>query len=52
MTICSLAKAVSKTHDDLLRLALAGISSFLVGESLMLEADVTQATQRLLGLAA
>jgi indole-3-glycerol phosphate synthase len=41
-----------KTHDDLLRLALAGISSFLVGESLMLEADVTQATQRLLGLAA
>ena len=41
-----------KTHADLLRLAQAGINSFLVGESLMLEADVTHATQRLLGLAA
>jgi indole-3-glycerol phosphate synthase len=41
-----------KTHDDLVRLAKAGINSFLVGESLMLEADVTLATQRLLGLAA
>ncbi|TFU06229.1 indole-3-glycerol phosphate synthase TrpC [Polymorphobacter arshaanensis] len=41
-----------KTHGDLLRLAHAGINSFLVGESLMLEADVTHATQRLLGLAA
>ena len=41
-----------KTHADLLRLSQAGINSFLVGESLMLEADVTHATQRLLGLAA
>lgn len=41
-----------KTHADLETLAAAGINSFLVGESLMNEADVTLATQRLLGLAA
>ncbi|MGL4540953.1 MAG: indole-3-glycerol phosphate synthase TrpC [Polymorphobacter sp.] len=41
-----------KAHADLERLARAGITSFLVGEALMLEADVTLATQRLLGLAA
>lgn len=35
-------------HADLQRLASAGVSSFLVGESLMREADITAATRRLL----
>jgi len=37
------------THDDLRRMARAGAHAFLVGESLMREADVTAATRRLLG---
>jgi len=40
------------THDDLLRLANAGVRTFLVGESLMRQADVTDATRKLLGLEA
>jgi indole-3-glycerol phosphate synthase len=36
------------THDDCLRLARAGVRSFLVGESLMRQPDVTQATHDLL----
>ena len=36
-------------HADLARMAAAGAGAYLVGESLMREADVTAATRRLLG---
>ncbi|HVJ51218.1 MAG TPA: indole-3-glycerol phosphate synthase TrpC [Aliidongia sp.] len=40
-----------KTHDDLIRMKAAGASCFLVGESLMRQADVEGATRILLGTA-
>ena len=40
------------THADLERLAPCGVRSFLVGESLMRQADVETATRSLLGCSA
>ena len=37
------------THQDLLRMANAGVSCFLVGEALMRQSDVTAAVQALVG---
>ena len=37
-------------HEDLLRMNALGINSFLVGESLMRERNVENATKRLLGI--
>lgn len=37
------------SHDDLIRMRSAGAAAFLIGERLMLEADVGGATRRLLG---
>ncbi len=43
------AESGLKTHADLQRLAKAGARRFLVGETLMRQADVTAATHSLLG---
>jgi indole-3-glycerol phosphate synthase len=37
------------TPEDLARLADAGVTTFLIGESLMREKNVTAATRRLIG---
>lgn len=46
------AESGIKTKADIARLTAAGAGAFLVGESLMLQADVTQATRALIGEAA
>jgi indole-3-glycerol phosphate synthase len=46
------AESGLSSNSDLTALAGVGIRSFLVGESLMRQADVTAATRQLLGLAA
>ncbi|HLY06513.1 MAG TPA: indole-3-glycerol phosphate synthase TrpC [Rhizomicrobium sp.] len=48
-TVLVVSESGLGTYDDLRRLADAGVSTFLVGESLMRENDVAGATRRLLG---
>ena len=47
--ILTVAESGLNTPQQLKRLAVAGVSSFLIGESLMREADVASATARLIG---
>lgn len=47
--ILAIAESGLNSQQDLKRLAEAGVSSFLIGESLMREVDVASATARLIG---
>lgn len=47
--VLAVAESGINTHADIELLARSGVSAFLVGESLMRQSDVTQATRRLLG---
>ncbi len=38
-----------RTHEDVIRLGAGGVKAILVGESLMRQTDIAQATRRLLG---
>ena len=44
------AESGIETTADLARLAAAGAGAFLVGESLMRQPDIAEATRRLLGI--
>jgi indole-3-glycerol phosphate synthase len=53
-TLCSpdrflISESGIKTHEDIVRLQKVCVQGFLVGESLMREADVTLAVRKLLG---
>lgn len=48
-SILAVCESGIRTHSDIGRMRAAGFSCFLVGESLMREADVTAATKKLLG---
>ncbi|AHJ66796.1 Indole-3-glycerol phosphate synthase [Granulibacter bethesdensis] len=44
------AESGIRTHEDIQRLAATGVRSFLVGESLMRQQDVTKAVRELIGI--
>jgi indole-3-glycerol phosphate synthase len=48
--ILAVCESGIRTHADVERMKKAGYSCFLVGETLMREADVTEATKNLLGM--
>ena len=50
-TALAVCESGIKTHDDIAAMRAANIHCFLVGESLMLQPDITTATRRLLGTA-
>jgi indole-3-glycerol phosphate synthase len=48
-SILAVCESGISTHNDIQRMSRAGLHCFLVGESLMRQQDVTQATRILLG---